>query len=369
METFKWVVDTHLEIGQERPIKRHLILAMGGLLVSLLRLKDGNLLAVARGGDASIGERGMLEGMLSPDGGISWSRSFPVAASGPDNRNHATAQLSSGTILVAYAQGDSYVDGWWNEEKLREKGLTLYITSSKDGGSTWAEPRPLDGGSVEKRSPYGRMLELPDGTILMPVYHSGPEQDRSWTYRSRDAGETWGDATQIAQGFNETALLRLPSGKLIAMMRLDHRTGRATDPTKYRDSDTGKWVTGRSVWQSDSSDQGYTWSEPRQITGPEEHPADLLLLQSGKILLTYGHRIVPHGVRGMLSHDDGQTWDTQHKITFAADSADNGCGYPSSVQLDDGVICTAFCLKHSLAYERLGPHAALLRYQEEDILP
>ena len=84
------------------------------------------------------------------------------------------------------------------------------------------------------------MLELSDGTILLPVYESREAEDSSWIYRSRDGGQTWGDTTQIAEGLNETALLRLPSGKLIAMMRLDHRSRRATGPTKYKDSDTGK---------------------------------------------------------------------------------------------------------------------------------
>jgi len=368
MEAYKWEADIQIEIVQERPVRRYLIQGMGGLLVMILRLKNGNLLAIARGGDASIGERGMLEGMFSPDGGESWTRPITVAASGPDNRNHAAIELSDGTILVSYAEADTYVNGWRSEERLRERGLTLRITSSKDGGHTWSVPRPVEEGGLARRSPYGRMVEMPDGTILMPVYHSGEEEDSSWIYRSRDGGETWGDVTRIADGFNETALLYLPCGKLIAMLRVDHRGSRASEAVQYKDSDTGQWVAGRSVWQSNSLDGGYTWSEPKQITGAEEHPADLLLLKSGKILLTYGHRIAPMGVRGMLSYDEGETWDTGHKITFAADSANNGCGYPSSVQLDDGTICTAFCLKHSLAYERLGPHAALIRYREEDMI-
>lgn len=101
-------------------------------------------------------------------------------------------------------------------------------------------------------------------------------------------------------------------------------------------------------------------------------PADLLLLDSGKTLLTYGRRVVPCGVRGMLSHDEGETWDSEHKITLPADSADNATGHPSSVQLDDGTICTAFYVCESLAYGtwgRLGPSAWLIRYREEDILP
>jgi hypothetical protein len=368
MEAYKWEADTQIEIGHERPAKRYLVRGMGGLCVMILKLKNGNLLAIARGGDASVGERGMLEGLLSPDGGVSWTRPFTVAASGPDNRNHSAIELSDGTILVGYAEADNYLNGRPNKEKAAEKGSALRTVCSRDGGHTWSQPRPVAEPGPPVRAPYGKMVELPDSTILMPVYHSDDPENSSWIYRSRNGGETWVDITRIAEGFNETALMHLPSGKLIAMMRVDHRSRPASE-TKYQDSDTGAWVGGRSVWQSDSLDGGYTWNEPKQVTGAEEHPADLLLLQSGKILLTYGHRMVPHGVRGMISYDEGETWDTEHEITLAADSADNGCGYPSSVQLDDGTICTAFCVKHSLAYERLGPHGALLRYREEDILP
>jgi hypothetical protein len=368
MEAYKWEADTQIEIGCGRPAKRYLIRGMGGLCAMILKLKNGNLLAIARGGDASVGERGMVEGLLSPDGGVSWTRPFTVAASGPDNRNIAAIELRDGTLLVCYMENDTYVNGRRSAEKAAEKGAALRIVRSTDGGHTWSKPQPVDEPGPPVRAPYGRMVELPDGTILMPVYQGGDPEDSSWVRRSHDGGETWTGITRIASGFNETALMRLPSGKLIAMMRVDHRSRPASE-TKYQDSDTGKWVGGRSVWQSDSLDGGYTWSEPKQITGAEEHPADLLLLKSGKILLTYGERMVPRGVRGMISYDEGETWDRKHIITLAADSANNGCGYPSSVQLDDGTICTAFCLKHSLAYENLGPHAALLRYHEEDILP
>ena len=92
METVKWEADTQLELVQERAIKRHLILGMGGLLVMILKLHDGNLLAIARGGDGSIGERRMLEGVLSPDGGVSWTRTFRLR---PRGRTTATTRPSS----------------------------------------------------------------------------------------------------------------------------------------------------------------------------------------------------------------------------------------------------------------------------------
>ena len=174
--------------------------------------------------------------------------------------------------------------------------------------------------------------------------------------RSTDFGETWGDFTERAL-VNETAYLYLPSGKAIAMIRRGDK--------------------GVSLWQADSCDGGRTWSATRGITGYMEHPADLLLLQSGKILLTYGRRRPPFGVHAMLSHDEGETWDTKHKIALVSDGENRDLGYPSSVQLDDGTICTAdysyqdlFAVsKESRGYPSWGMHTALVRNREEDILP
>ena len=120
---------------------------------------------------------------------------------------------------------------------------------------------------------------------------------------------------------------------------------------------------------SESSDDGYTWTEPTQVTQASEHPGDLLLLPSGKVLLVYGRRLRPYGVRALLSHDEGRSWDHDHTISLVADSDTTDCGYPSSVLLDDGTICTAYYnVEDRRVYTSWGIHAALVRYREEHIL-
>ena len=72
---------------------------------------------------------------------------------------------------------------------------------------------------------------------------------------------------------------------------------------------------------------------PQQVSGRNEHPPDLLLLADGRVLLTYGRRLSPCGVRGMVSHDQGRSWRTDEKLVLVTDSVTRDCGYPSSVQL------------------------------------
>jgi hypothetical protein len=95
------------------------------------------------------------------------------------------------------------------------------------------------------------------------------------------------------------------------------------------------------LWQSESTDGGKTWTRPSR-TPIWGFPADLLVLKSGKILCTYGYRRRPYGVRACLSHDEGRTWDYRNEIVLRNDAPGPDCGYPSSVQRQDGTIFTAY---------------------------
>jgi hypothetical protein len=84
------------------------------------------------------------------------------------------------------------------------------------------------------------------------------------------------------------------------------------------------------------------------LTRPGEHPGNLCLLQSGRILLTFGYRRVPYGVHAVISDDDGRTWKFSRRVALVSYAENGDCGYPSSVQLDDGTIYTAYYATTSL---------------------
>ena len=137
--------------------------------------------------------------------------------------------------------------------------------------------------------------------------------------RSTDDGESWGDETLVVTGHNEVSYAFFPDGRLLGAAR----------------SDSGHVAT---VF---SDDMGRTWSEPVQVTRDGEHPADLTVLQSGKVLMTFGRRIRPMGCGALLSDDGGRSWDTDREVLLAGDGIRSGdLGYPSTVQLADGTIVT-----------------------------
>ena len=81
-------------------------------------------------------------------------------------------------------------------------------------------------------------------------------------------------------------------------------------------------------------------------------PSHLLRLKDGRLLMSYGYRRRPFGNQARISKDHGKIWG--EPITISGDGANGDLGYPSSVELTDGTLLTAW-------YEQLSssPRAAL----------
>ncbi len=214
----------------------------------------------------------------------------------------------------------------------------LATCRSTDGGETWTRepipnaPRgdaPLGAHMVGF---FGRTLRLDDGTIMGSLYGRLNRTDtttRVWVARTTDGGHNWTFTPVFFDpedkiGYNETHLLRLRSGRILALAR----------PLFPAD---------QNMWQSVSDDDGLTWSEPAQVPfwGFPGYP---IQLTNGDILVTYAHRRHPVGVRACLSHDDGDTWDVKNEKIIRDDSLPKGVGYPQSVQLADGSILSVYAM-------------------------
>lgn len=368
-----------------RPLatRRFVVTTMGGYWPVLQKLSNGHLGVVTRDGDFHAGQRGRLVFVTSPDGGESWSHATVIAADGPDNRNPAFGVAADGALLAAYVVMDRYVDGELDLGKSKGKGfMPVYIARSEDGGATWGRGAPMVGQGQEKwsgaervadsrsyngSSPFGKMITLQDGTILLSYYHAlrfGADEEwveAVFVIRSRDGGRTWVEPSTIAEGFNETSLCDLGDGRLVAVMR-EARFGKPGQPG-HRDD--------QATWQTGSDDGGYTWSKPRLISGRHEHPADIIKLQDGRLHVTYGRRAPPYGIHGLVSDDEGKTWDESNKIFLVGDSGTDQ-GYPSTVQRDDGAIVTVYYSNELHISRRprpqvLGVHGAAVIYSADDI--
>ena len=116
---------------------------------------------------------------------------------------------------------------------------------------------------------------------------------------------------------NETALVSSGTNDVLAVMRDDG---------------------GAALHSTRSSDGGHTWSEPTQITADGQHPADMVLLHDGSVLLTYGNRNPPYRIEGRVSRDGGRSWAdclltfSGHLYGYTVEAPRRtDLGYPSSV--------------------------------------
>lgn len=66
----------------------------------------------------------------------------------------------------------------------------------------------------------------------------------------------------------------------------------------------------------------------------------MIRLKDGRIVVTYGYRAKPYGIRAKISLDEGKTWEQEIHLRDDGLSAD--LGYPRTVQRPDGKIVTVY---------------------------
>lgn len=126
---------------------------------------------------------------------------------------------------------------------------------------------------------------------------------------------------EFLKGHNETAFFYLGGGRWIAAAR--------------------RWRAGQALDLFRSNDDGKTWKYESQLTEPRQHPAHLVRLHNGDLLLTYGNRIPgEYGVAAKISEDEGETWNEEFLIIDDLNSGDSG--YPASTQLPNGQVLTVY---------------------------
>lgn len=170
------------------------------------------------------------------------------------------------------------------------------------------------------------------------VFLHGSADGRKWEYRSALPNPTGTFA------LNEPAINLRPDGTIVCIARADWvPVNDANKPADVGTDPNPGVMYGYYLYQSESKDFGKTWSHPIQlpIWG---HPAELVSLESGDLLMVYGDRRPPYSVRAILSRDNGRTWDLRSMRTLFESKRTRGIdfGYPVATQLADGRIVCLF---------------------------
>ena len=63
-------------------------------------------------------------------------------------------------------------------------------------------------------------------------------------------------------------------------------------------------------------------------------------LRDGRLVITYGYRSAPYGIRARISKDEGKTWGDE--IILRNDGGAWDLGYTRSLQRSDGKMLTVY---------------------------
>jgi len=305
----------------------------------LTLMPDGAIVATIHNQPSHLHMPADVDCWASEDGGRTWAKRGTPAPRDTERaaRANVAAGLADNGDLIVISSGYSDVASG-KGHKGRGQVLHPVVCRSKDGARTWTRdyhafhaPWPEANRTKYYLVPFGEILAGEDGDLRVALYGGAPGATR--VYRSRDDGRTWIDPRVMDKdaAFYEPALFHLGEGKWLAAVR---------KPTnKYR-NDKGELIReggGLDLYFSD--DDARTWTGRGKLTGRMCHPGHIVRLRDGRLLLSYGNRMVPTGVDVRFSKDEGATWSEPYRVVGSGGKIG---GYPSSVQRADGQVVTAF---------------------------
>ncbi len=238
---------------------------------------------------------------------------------------------------LAYAA--AYYDALSKEGTEEGRGRSLYRISNDNGVSFG----PLL--EIGVNSPHGP-IELRDGSILW-VGRANPDFGNS---EDRIEAHVLDPKTGTSKCIGFIEDIYDENGKKLI----------SCEPYAF-ETEPGRLIChirtepGFSTYQATSNDGGVTWSAPKPLLGPHGGAASHIMRHSSGVLVaSYSYREKPYGIKIMLSSDNGESWDVEHRLYTGEASAD--LGYPSTVELADGSLLTVF-------YARTEPRVAVILKQ------
>ncbi len=275
----------------------------------------------------------------------------PVLHQPTTNRmNHCSGFAHNGdflTIVSGYTNRpkDKIYEGKEYHTKIFSKSKTLVpiIARSKDGGKIY-ENTPLQFEANASIIPFGEIIQIKNNTLMCSVYLVGTKETKSFEKGKRQAGVlisyddgfTWNDYYLIDEGLNETSIANLGE-KIIAVSR----TAKNQRLVLYSSLDGGK-----------------TWQYQQDISLLNQIPASLTVLNDKRILVTYGCRNNIKNISYRIGDDQAKNFGEPTILQVIG--TDSDMGYPSTIQLDDGTLVTAYYTSKDVHHDRY--HIGIIKW-------
>lgn len=302
---------------------------------TVARLRGGELVVVYYDSPDHVSQAGHISVVRSIDDGHTWSAPRPIVDTPFDDRDPSIVQIGTGALLVSFFVRD------WSVSPGRSVGV--FVARSDDFGLTWQTPVKVDTRLGRPTTPGGpstsaKIVELENGTLLLPIYGAPPDTDdqRSSVVGSTDGGRTWPRANEIdigyASGVNlvEPAVVGVGGNYLLAKMRSE------------RSDNLG--------YEARSFDGGLTWSRATK-TAFAAQASDLVPLfitgrSTALVIHAWGDFSSQFGIGRPTVigiEDPNATWRFgRPQVVYHGGCSWGDESYPSSVLLGDGRLFTVY---------------------------
>ncbi|HRO46526.1 sialidase family protein [Agriterribacter sp.] len=319
---------------------------------SVVKLKNGELMVAFRRapnrkifgekGNNHVDHNSYLVAVKSKNG-ENWTDNVDLIYAHPfgGSQDPCLLHLKDGTLICT-----SY--GW---QAVRQEGIPNlkqpyfesggyvflggYLVRSGDGGKSWQGPYyPPHIESERHFNAYGQkvpaynrgaLYEAKDGRILWIVAATDSVKKTSnYLLISKDKGFTWEYSGVVAKdakaSFNEASVYETPKGDIIGFLRTANYDDYAVIA---RSKDGGKTFS----WES---------------MGFQGHPLTATRLPDDRVLLVYGYRHKPYGIRARILNAECTDWKTTKEFILRDDGGSTDIGYPWSVVLSNNKVLVVY---------------------------
>lgn len=312
----------------------------GELIVAFRRAPDRRIFGEK--GNSHVDPNSYLVQVRSKDA-LSWSREPELIYAHPfgGSQDPCLLQMNDGTLLcTSYGWAFVREDGISNLEKpYFDAGGAIflggYLVRSFDGGKSWTGPvypphMPSEifinacGAPVPAYN-RGALFEAKDGRILWIVAVSDSTAKTSnQLLTSEDKGITWKFGGIVASdpkiSFNEASAYETPGGDILAFIR------------------TAGFDDQACIARSHDRGRTFEW-EPMGFKG---HPVNALRLPDNRVLITYGYRHEPYGIRCRILNAECTDYKTAPEIILRDDGANSDIGYSWPVMTDSNHVLVTY---------------------------
>jgi len=285
--------------------------------------------------------------MVRSNDGDTWTKTPELIYAHPfgGSQDPCLLQLRDGTLLcTSYGWAFIKPEGIENLKKpvfqTNSGAATFlggYLVRSTDGGKTWQGPiYPLHISPEVNYTPFGdgipaynrgALYEGKSGRIFWAVAATDNETTKKtsvYLITSDDKGLTWDYQCPIAVDekvtFNETSIYETPKGDLVAFLR------------------TANFDDQACIARSTDGGKSFKW----ESMGFQGHPLNALRLPDNRVLLTYGYRHQPYGIRVRVLNAECTDFATAEEFVLRDDGGNGDIGYTWPVLLDNNRVLVTY---------------------------